>query len=189
LSNCADENALESLSGLLNQPLADTWAKRKRLAWKHGAANNVDGYHRERLDRPPGRRDLTRAAFSPYWRSRGAPETGLAAPFRTGGTDRNAIKKLALLLAGPLALLGATVPATGASAQAGAAVCAVAGTVNLSSGVHLNPAGPSNGFYNFVAVQFACAGTMAGLYDANRYAPTASSDVARRGERSAAPHR
>jgi hypothetical protein len=75
------------------------------------------------------------------------------------------LKKLALLLAGPVAALGAVVPTTAAHATPGAAVCVVAGTVHLAGGVYVNPTKASSGTYHFVSVKIACAGTVAGIAD------------------------
>jgi hypothetical protein len=72
------------------------------------------------------------------------------------------LKKLALLLAGPVAALGAVAPTTAAHATPGAAVCVVAGRVHLNPGVPVNPLSTAGGTYAFTAVEIVCAGTVSG---------------------------
>src|SRR4051812_37673798 len=72
-------------------------------------------------------------------------------------------KKWGLLLAAPLASLGAMVPTTAAHATPGAGICAVVGSVHLSNGVHVNPTVASSGSYTFNSTVLACAGTVTGV--------------------------
>jgi hypothetical protein len=72
-------------------------------------------------------------------------------------------KKWGLLLAAPLASVGAMVPTTAAHATPGAGICAVVGSVHLSNGVHVNPTISSGGTYNFNSTVLACAGTVTGI--------------------------
>jgi hypothetical protein len=72
-------------------------------------------------------------------------------------------KKWGLLLAAPLASVGAMVPTTAAHATPGAGICVVVGSVHLSAGVHVNPTVSSSGSYSFNSTVLACAGTVTGV--------------------------
>lgn len=75
-------------------------------------------------------------------------------------------RKLLALLLGPAIIVGVLAPtaAYAGSPTAGAAVCAVAGTVDVSPGVgSVPPGGAASGSYAFHQVALVCAGALAGI--------------------------
>jgi hypothetical protein len=71
-------------------------------------------------------------------------------------------KRVAALLAGPVAALAAMVPATPAHATPGASICTIFTSLHFDNGIPLNPTETESGTYYFWGASAICAGTVTG---------------------------